>query len=47
MKHVYKSAFGDYELPADVLARSIRWREYWPDYLEKWCEWQYAKKRVA
>jgi HEPN domain-containing protein len=41
----YLSAFGDFEVPADVMARASRLEHKYGrhQYLEDWCRWQYIK----
>lgn len=42
----YTSAFGVFELPNDVYLRSLR-DGYGTAYLNKWCKFQYEKKRAG
>lgn len=42
----YRSAFGDFVVPPDVLTRATRQKRFGrPDYLEEWCRHQYERSR--
>jgi len=45
VSYVYRSAFGEYEIPADVQARSFRLERRFgrTGYLDEWCRWQWQK----
>ena len=40
---IYMSEWGAFEIPIGIWAKSFRFRDSDPDYLNKWCEWQYKK----
>ena len=40
---MYHSPYGLFEIPIQVWARHIRWRESRPDYLDHWCRFQFQK----
>lgn len=42
----YTCAFGVFELPSDIYLRSLK-DGYGTAYLDKWCQFQYEKKRAG